>query len=129
GRHGADAAGFAGALDAERVGLGWHRAALDVIADQIARPRHGVVHERAGEHLALLVELDVFHEDLADAHGDAAVDLAVKEQRIDHRADVVDYVVAQDFDLAGLLVDFQLADVAAVRIARHLAGVDRLLDQ
>ena len=29
-----------------------------------------------------------------------------------HRADVVDDVVAHDLDLAGLLVDLQLADMA-----------------
>ena len=53
--------------------------------------------------------------------GDAAVDLAVQQQRIDHGADVVDDVVVHDLDGAGVLVDFELADVHAVGIARDLA--------
>ena len=41
--------------------------------------------------------------------------LAVDQQRIDHVADVVDRRVAHEFDGAGVLVDLDLDDVAAVR--------------
>ena len=34
---------------------------------EVGGARHGVIHERAGEDLALAVELDVFHQNLADA--------------------------------------------------------------
>src|SRR4029077_1722686 len=51
------------------------------------------------------------------------------QQRIDHGADVVDHVVVHDLDFAGRLVDLELADVYAVRITRHFAGIDRLFDQ
>ena len=60
------------------------------------------------------VETDVFHQHLAGALRDAAVDLAVQQHRIEHGADVVDDAVAHDLDFAGFLVDFDFADVAAV---------------
>ena len=71
------------------------------------------------------VEMDVLHQHLARALRDAAVDLAVQQQRIEHGADVVDHAVAHDLDLAGLRVDLDLADVAAVREVRRPARVDR----
>ena len=58
------------------------------------------------------VEVDVLHQDLADALRDAADDLALQQQRVDHGADVVDHAVAHDLDLAGFRVDLDLADVA-----------------
>ena len=97
-------------------------------ADQVAGARHGVIHERAGDDLALGVEPDVLHQHLPDALGDAAVDLAVQQQRIDHGADIVDHAVADDLDDAGLLIDFELADMAAIGIVRDLR-LDRVLDQ
>ena len=69
----------------------------------------------------LRVEMDVLHQHLAGALRDAAVDLAVQQQRIEHGADVVDHAVAHDLDLAGFLVDLDFADVAAVRIILHRA--------
>ena len=42
------------------------------------------------------VELDVFHQRLADALHDAAVNLAVQQHRIEHGADIVDDAVAHD---------------------------------
>ena len=41
---------------------------------------------------------DLLHQRLADALGDAAVDLALERQRIDDGADVVDDGVARDSD-------------------------------
>ena len=61
------------------------------------------------------IEADVLHQHLADALRDAAADLALEQQRVHDRADIVDDAVAQDLDLAGLRVDFELADMAAVR--------------
>ena len=55
---------------------------------------------------------------LADALGDAAVGLAVQNQRIDGAADIVDRGVARDLDVAGVGVDLDLADRAAERESR-----------
>jgi len=118
GRHGADATGFAGAFDAERIGLGRYWVTLDCHGAEVVRMRHGVVHERAGDELAGGVEMDVFHQNLTGALRDAAMDLAMQQQRIEHGADVVDHAVAHDLDLAGVLLDLELADVATVRIIR-----------
>ena len=75
------------------------------------------------------VELDVLHQDLADALRDAADDLALEQQRVEHGADVVDHAVAHDLDLAGLLVDLELADVAAVGEVLHRRDIGRGRDQ
>ena len=55
--HRADGPGFAGTLHPERIGLGRHRVRLDMERDKVGGARHGVIHERAGEDLALAVEL------------------------------------------------------------------------
>ncbi len=67
-----------------------------------------------------VVEHDRFHQRLADALGDAAVDLPFAEQVVHDLADVVDRGVAGERHHAGLRIDLDLADVAAVRIIRRL---------
>ena len=57
---------------------------------------------------------DVFEQCLAGALGDPALNLALRQQRIDHRAAIVDDGVAVEFDRTGLGVDLDLADMAAV---------------
>jgi hypothetical protein len=90
---------------------------------EIVGARHRVVHERAGESWpALAVVTDVLHQRLADALHHAAMDLALEQHRVEHGADVVDHAVAHDLDLAGLRVDLDLADVAAVGEVLDLRG-------
>jgi hypothetical protein len=60
------------------------------------------------------VEPDILHQHLTHALRDAAADLTLEQQRVHDGADVIDDAVAQDLDLAGLLVDLELADMAAV---------------
>ena len=80
-----------------------HRVALDVDRREMVRVRHGVVHERAGQVLpGIGIEIDLLHQHLADALGDAALDLAMQQERVHHHADVVHHVVAEHLDLAGL---------------------------
>src|SRR5262249_20189067 len=76
-RHGADAPRVARARAPERIGLGRPRIALDIDRADSGRARHGVVHERAGQVLAVAVELDVLHQYLADALRHAADDLSL----------------------------------------------------
>ena len=60
------------------------RRHLGEFRDEIGKilgARHGVILEAAGDELALGVEHDRFHQRLAGALRDAAVDLALAEQR------------------------------------------------
>src|SRR6185437_627449 len=125
GRQRADAAGFTHALDAERVGLGRNRVGLDLHVAEVVRVRHGVIHERGGYQLAGRVEVNVLHQRLACALRDAALNLAVHQQRVDDRADVVDDAVAYDLHLAGFAVDLQFADMDAVRVVGDWRAVHR----
>ena len=83
---------------------------------EIASARHRVIHKGAGDELRRFrVEMDILEHDLADALRDAAMDLAFKQKRVQHRADIVDDVVGEDLDLAGFGVDLQFADMDPVR--------------
>ena len=63
---------------------------------QVVGARHRVVHERAGQHLAARrVVVAVLQQRLADALHDAAMGLAVQDQRVDRAADVVDRRIAR----------------------------------
>ena len=69
------------------VGTGWLRH-LD--HRRVVRARHGVVHERAGQQLAVVVVDRLLQQRLADALHHAAMDLALDQQRIDDGAEIVD---------------------------------------
>ena len=88
-----------------------------------------VVHERAGDELAVLVVDRAFEQRLADALGDAAMHLALDDHRIDHRAEIVDRGPVDDLGRAGLGVDLDLADVAAGREGEVGRIVERALLQ
>ncbi len=85
--------------------------------------RQRVIHEAAGQHLAgaRLVHR-ALEQRLADALRDAAMHLAVQDERVDRLPDVVDRGVAHDFDRAGLGIDFEFADRSTGRVGRHAAG-------
>src|SRR5262249_40176914 len=86
---------------------------------------HGVVHERGGDELPSVIEMDIFHEDLACALGYSAVNLTVEQQGIEHGSEIVHHAVARDVDFSGLTIDLQLADMAAVWIIVDRRTVDR----
>ena len=69
------------------------------------------------------VVVAMLEQRLADALRDAAMDLAVDDQRIDGAADVVDRAVAHDLDGAGLRIDLDFADMGAVGEARFVDGL------
>ena len=114
GRRG-DGAGLAAAFDAERIGRAFGHRGVDLQRRQIVGARHGVVHERAGDELAVLVVDRAFAQRLADALRDAAMHLALDDHRIDHDAEIVDRGPGHDLGVAGLGVDLDLADMAAGR--------------
>ena len=75
----------------------------------------GVVEHGAGQELAVVAVDGALPERLADALGDAAVELAVHDHRVDLVADIVDRDVPDELDDAGLLVDLDDRDVRAER--------------
>ena len=79
-RRRAGGAGFARALDAERIGRRRHFGQFRDELGKILGARHGVVLETAGDELPVGIEHDQFHQRLADALGDAAVNLPLAEQ-------------------------------------------------
>ena len=76
--------------------------------------RHRVVHEGAGQELAVAGRTPRLPQRLADALGDAAMHLALHQHRVEDLADIVHRGVARDLDRAGLGIDLDLGDVAAV---------------
>ena len=60
----------------------------------------------------------VFEQRLADTLRDTAMDLAVNDERVHRAPDIVDGGVGNKRHGAGLWIDFDLADMRAVRVAR-----------
>src|ERR1051326_8712115 len=110
-----DGAGFAAALDAQRIGRAFGLGHVDLERRQIVGARHGVVHVGAGDELALVVVDGVLEQRLADALRHAAVHLALDDHRIDHGAEIVDRGPARDRHLAGIAIDLDFANVTASR--------------
>ena len=80
----------------------------------------------AVEAVALVVERDDLHQRDADALGEAAVDLALDDHRVDPHAAVVDRDEAADLHVRGLGVDVDDRDVGAVRVGEVRRVVDDL---
>src|SRR6516164_639577 len=87
-----------------------------------SRPRaQAVIHQGTGQQLARVLVIDeMLGEGLADALRHAAMDLAFECQLIDDGADIVDDDIAQHLGGAGLGIDLDLADMAAVGEVRDL---------
>ncbi len=115
-RQGGRGAAFAAGLDAERIGWRQHLDNLRPERWQCVGARHAVVHERAAHRLAARrIDDALLPHRLADALRNAAVSLAVHDERIDAAADVVDRCIPRDRHMARVGVDLYLADRAAVR--------------
>src|SRR5262249_43185224 len=80
---------------------------------QVSCARQSVIHQTAGEELAILVVDDFLEECLSHALDDSPLDLSIHEQRIDDLAAVVHCVVSFDFDLSCLQLNFHHADVGS----------------
>ena len=111
-----DGAGLPASLDAEPVGAAWkvvRQAALK--GGKIACARQRVVHQRAREDLpGLRVEQRVLEQRLPDALGYAAMHLSQRQARIEQAAVIVEDDVTIELHLAGLGVDLDFGNVAAV---------------
>ena len=104
-----DRARLADALDAHRVRRARRDRVVELEARELGRRRHEVVGERRGQEVAVGVVDGLLEERLRDALHDAAVHLALDDERVDLVAAVVDRDVAQELDRAGLLVDLDHA--------------------
>ena len=118
----ADRSRLADALDAHRfVGLGVTVESSSMCGDLRGR-RHEVVGERSRCGGCRSRRSGLLPERLRDALHDAAVDLALDDERVDLVAAVVDRDVAQQLDAPGLLVDLDDRDVHAEREREVRAG-------
>ena len=87
-------------------------AAVDV--RHFHRHRHQIVGHVAVEHLPALVIEALLEQSRADALHHAAANLFVDQLRIDDGAAILDAPVPQQFDEAGVGVDFEIARLDAV---------------
>src|SRR5262249_34738341 len=96
---------FARALDAERIERRGGGDVVELDVWYVERGRNQVVGQRGGEQLALVVELELLVEGIADTLRDAAVDLPGQDQRIDDGATIVHDDVFADLDRHRLGID------------------------
>src|SRR5262245_66661474 len=75
--------------------------------------RHAIVHQRPCHELTILVVDGALKQRLPDALRDAAVYLPFDDHRIDDGSEIVDRGPVDDFGLAGLAIDFDLANMTA----------------
>ena len=110
---------LADALGAERSGR--IEALHDVDGDlrHVERRRHDVIGQVGIDVAPLGVEQHLLLQRHADAHRNAALDLAFDQHRIDGGAAIMRGGDAQDFDLAGLVVDVDLGDLRGVDVGRE----------
>ena len=76
-------------------------------------PRQRIVHQRAAHKLAVIVIDRAFHQRLADSLGNAPKNLPLHDHRIDDGAKIIHRRPTHNLGHASLLVDLDLADVAA----------------
>src|SRR3954453_16713308 len=106
------------------------RAGRDRLAElevrALERGRDQVVHERAVQAVAGVVEGDDLHQRDPDTLGKAAVDLAFDDHRVDRHDAVVYRDQAPHLDLGRVRVDVDYRDVGAVGVGQVRRVVDRL---
>ena len=92
-RRRADRAGFADALDAERIGLGRGSSiSSEMTFGNVARPRHGIVEKASAQQADRSPDRKqmALAQRLPEALRDPAVDLPFADHRIDDQAEIVD---------------------------------------
>ena len=112
-RRRADRRRLADALGAQRIERRLGDGFVDGEGGKVIGARHGVIHHRAGQQLALLVEDDLFQQCLANALRQAAVDLPLDQQRADARTAIINRVEFAQVDDTGVGIDFDHGDMGA----------------
>ena len=106
---------FAHALDAQRIHFRRGHVLLHRDVRQQSGARHVVIAERRREELPRLAVVDrVLAEHLARALRHRAVHLAFDDRVIDDDTAIVDRHIGNDVGDAGVGIDFDFGDVAAV---------------
>ena len=85
-----------------------------------------VIHEGTAETVAILIERNHFHQRHANTVGEATMDLAFDDQRVDLCATVIDRNEAADFNLGGTRVNVDDADVCTEGIGQVVGVVTDL---
>src|SRR5216684_10976 len=123
---GGHAAGFADALDAERIERGGELGESHLDPWHLGRARAEVIGEGRGEWLRLFVVAHPFVERVAEPVRRAAEELALDDHRIDDAAAVVDHDVAQDTHAAGLDAPVAQLEVGDARLQEMGGDLERL---
>ena len=116
----ADGAGLARPLHPEDIVLAGNVAEADIESRQIIGTWQSVIHQRAGDKLALRVEGRMFMKRLADPLRNPAMHLTFQHQRVDHRTEIIHHRIAQDIDLAGTRVHFKFDHMRTIGIGRAI---------
>ena len=128
GRGRADGARFPDALGPERVIAGRRLHVGQLEAGDLGRGQEGIVREAGGQRVAVGVVDDLLEERLRRSLGDAAVPLALREQRVDDGARVVDGHHPPQHRLAGLGVHVHDGHVRPER-ERRAGGAEHRPDE
>ena len=124
-RRRADRRRLADSLGAERVVRRWGHGEVGLPVGHLDRGGDQVVHQRAAEAVAVLVEGDHLHQRHPDAVGEAAVDLPFDDHRVDPHPAVVDRDEPPHGHLRRAGVDVDHAEVGAEGEGQVRRVVDR----
>ena len=115
-RRSSQAAGFTDALRAERVVGRGNLRQLNIEGGNIIGPSQCVIHQRTGSELCALGVVDrMFAQGLTDTRGDAAVNLALNDNRIDRTANILNQREAFKCYRTSFRVYFDFAYLATTR--------------
>src|SRR5688572_17670904 len=84
-----DRACLAGTLGAHRVDRRWSYRSAQLVRRDHACSWHSIVIHRSGDQLTVIVVMRPFIERLGEALGNAAMDLTVDDQWVEHVANVI----------------------------------------
>src|SRR5947209_12395903 len=119
GRRNGDAPGLAQPLGTQRIAGRGRVHLLERDGRHVVGARDRVVHQGAGEELPVAIVDDRLEQGLAEPLRERAVELALGEERVDHRAGVIHPHEPLDDEHAGFAVDPHRRDDGAE--APHLA--------
>jgi hypothetical protein len=114
-RHRTDRPGFTYTFYAKRIARRRHLVCRNVEIAEIIRPRHAVILERPSDQLTgFRIVVNVFHQNLACALHNTAMDLAVEQDGVENGAGIVYRGIAYQRDLAGIRVDLDFCQMGAI---------------
>src|SRR5690349_6129019 len=109
-----DDANFADAFDAQRIMRRRRLLVEGLHARHVLRRRQEIVGKGRGDRLTGFVITHPFEHGVADAMGNAAVNLTLDDHRIDQPAGILDGDVADNAHASGFDVDFHFDNVTGI---------------